>query len=129
MNLTAVINPVVPLNILFPLQRVIFPQSRQSVKYRMVTHNFTNDNLTNGKSPSYHLPLHFCFSFSPFLVTMSISIISIVAVSVLTMVLFPICSAPSFEFFSLLVGKQIKTNLFMVSQFYAGLTHALLNLS
>ena len=53
MILTAVINPVVPLNQLVPLQRVICPQSRQPAKYRIVTHNFTNDNLTNGKSPSY----------------------------------------------------------------------------
>ena len=53
MNLTAVINPVVPLNLLFPHQRVICPQSRQSEKYRIVTNNFTNDDLTNGKSPSY----------------------------------------------------------------------------
>ena len=53
MTLTAVINPVVPLNLIFPHQRVIYPQSRQSAKYRIVTHNFTNDNLTNGKSPSY----------------------------------------------------------------------------
>ena len=53
MNLTAVINPVVPLNLLFTHQRVICPQSRQSSKYRLVTHNFTNDDLTNGKSPSY----------------------------------------------------------------------------
>ena len=37
----------------FSHQRVIFPQSRQSAIYRIVTHNFTNDNLTNGKSPSY----------------------------------------------------------------------------
>ena len=60
MTLTAVINPVVPLNLIFPHQRVICPQSRQSAKYRIVTHNFTNDNLTNGNSPSYqkhcHLP-------------------------------------------------------------------------
>ena len=54
MTLTAVINPVVPLNLLSPLQRVICPQSRQSAKYRIVTHNFTNDDITNGKSPSYH---------------------------------------------------------------------------
>ena len=54
MTLTAVINPVVPLNLLFPHQRVICPQSHQSAKYRIVTHNFTNDDLTNGKSPSYH---------------------------------------------------------------------------
>ena len=53
MTLTAVINPVVPLNLLFPHQRFICPQSRQSEKYRIVTHNFTNDDLTNGKSPSY----------------------------------------------------------------------------
>ena len=53
MTLTAVINPMVPLNLIFPLQRVICPQSRQSEKYRIVTHNFTNDNITNGKSPSY----------------------------------------------------------------------------
>ena len=53
MTLTAVINPVVPLNLPFPLQRVICPQSRQSAKYRIVTHNFTNDDLTIGKSPSY----------------------------------------------------------------------------
>ena len=53
MTLTAVIKPVVPLNLLFPHQRVIVPQSRQSEKYRIVTHNFTNDDLTNGKSPSY----------------------------------------------------------------------------
>ena len=53
MALTAVINPVVPLNLLFPHQRGICPQSRQSAKYRIVTHNFTNDDLTNGKSPSY----------------------------------------------------------------------------
>ena len=53
MTLTAVINPVVPLNLLFPHQRVICPQSRQSAKYRIVTHHFTNDNLTNGNSPSY----------------------------------------------------------------------------
>ena len=50
MTLTAAINPVVPLNLLFPLQRVIFPQSRQSAKFRIVTHNFTNDDLTNGKT-------------------------------------------------------------------------------
>ena len=50
MTLTAVINPVVPLNLLFPLQRVICPQSRQSAKYRILTHNFTNDDLTNGKT-------------------------------------------------------------------------------
>ena len=53
MTVTAVINPVVPLNLLFPLQRVIFPQSRQSAKYIIVTHNFTNDDLTDGNSPSY----------------------------------------------------------------------------
>ena len=53
MTLTAFINPVVPLNLLFPLQRVICPQSCQSAKYRIVTHNFTNEDLTNGKSPSY----------------------------------------------------------------------------
>ena len=53
MTLTAVINPVVPINLLFPHQRVICPQSRQSAKYRIVTHNFTNDNLTYGNSPSY----------------------------------------------------------------------------
>ena len=53
MTLTAVINPVVPLNLLFPHQRVICPKSRQSAKYRIVTHNFTNDNLTDGNSPSY----------------------------------------------------------------------------
>ena len=50
MTLTAAINPVVPLNLIFPLQRVICPQSRQSAKYRIVTHNFTNDDLTNGKT-------------------------------------------------------------------------------
>ena len=54
MTQTAAINPVVPLNLLFPLQRVVCPQSRQSAKYRIVTHHFTNDHLTNGKSPSYH---------------------------------------------------------------------------
>ena len=54
MTLTTVINPVVTLNLLFPLQRVICPQSSQAAKYRIVTHNFTNDNLTNRKSPSYH---------------------------------------------------------------------------
>ena len=54
MTLTAVINPVVPLNLLFTHQRVIFPHSRQSAKYRIVTHNFTNDDLTDGNSPSYH---------------------------------------------------------------------------
>ena len=54
MTLTAVINPVVPLNLLFPHQRVICPHSRQSAKYRIVTHNFTNDDLTDGNSPSYH---------------------------------------------------------------------------
>ena len=53
MTLTAVINPVVPLNLIFPHQRVIFPQSRQSAKYRIVLHNFTNDDLTDGNSPSY----------------------------------------------------------------------------
>ena len=53
MTLTAFINPVVPLNLLFPLQGVICPKSRQSAKYRIVTHNFTNDDLTNGKSPSH----------------------------------------------------------------------------
>ena len=41
---------MVPLKLIFPLQRVIFPQSRQSEKYRIVTHNFTNDDLTNGKT-------------------------------------------------------------------------------
>ena len=53
MTLNAFINPVVPLNLIFPHQRVICPQSRQSEKYRIVTHNFTNDNLTDGNSPSY----------------------------------------------------------------------------
>ena len=53
MTLTAVINPVVPLNLLFPHQRVIFPHSRQSAKYRIFPHNFTNDDLTDGNSPSY----------------------------------------------------------------------------
>ena len=53
MTLTAVINPVVPQNLLFPHQRVICPHSRQSAKYRIVTHNFTNDDLTDGNSPSY----------------------------------------------------------------------------
>ena len=58
MTLTAVINPVVPQNLLFPHQRVICPQSRQSAKYRIVTHNFTNNDLTNGKSPSYQVAWH-----------------------------------------------------------------------
>ena len=53
MTLTAVINPVVPLNLLFPHQRVICPQSRQPAKYRIVTHNFTNNDLTDVNSPSY----------------------------------------------------------------------------
>ena len=53
MTLTAVINPVVPLNLLFPHQRVIYPHSRQSAKYRIVTYNFTNDDLTDGNFPSY----------------------------------------------------------------------------
>ena len=35
MTLTAAINPMVPLNLLFPLQRVICPQSRQSEKYNL----------------------------------------------------------------------------------------------
>ena len=50
MTLTAVINPVVPLNLIFPLQRVICPQSRQSSKHIIVTHNFINVNLINGKT-------------------------------------------------------------------------------
>ena len=37
----------------FPHQRVICPHSRLSAKYRIVTHNFTNDDLTDGNSPSY----------------------------------------------------------------------------
>ena len=53
MTLTAVINPVVPLNLLFPHQKVICPHSLLSAKYRIVTHNFTNDDLTDGNSPSY----------------------------------------------------------------------------
>ena len=53
MTLTAVINPVVPLNLLFPHQRVICPHSRLSAKYIIVTNNFTNDDLTDGNSPSY----------------------------------------------------------------------------
>ena len=44
---------MVPLNLLFPHQRVICPHLRLSAKYRIVTHNFTNDNLTDGNSPSY----------------------------------------------------------------------------
>ena len=36
MTLTAAINPMVPLNLLFPLQRVICPQSRQSAKYNIL---------------------------------------------------------------------------------------------
>ena len=55
MTLTAVINPVVPLNLLFPRQWVICPHSRLSAKYRIVTHNFTNDGLTDGNFPSYQL--------------------------------------------------------------------------
>ena len=35
MTLTAAINPMVPLNLRFPLQRVICPQSRQSAKYNL----------------------------------------------------------------------------------------------
>ena len=50
MTLTAAKIPVVPLNLLFPIERVICPQSRQSAKYIIVTHNFTNDDLTNGKT-------------------------------------------------------------------------------
>ena len=50
MTLTAAIKPVIPQNLLFLLQRVICPQSRQSAKYRIVIHNFTNDDLTNGKT-------------------------------------------------------------------------------
>ena len=53
MTLNAVIKPVVPLNLLFPHQRVICPHSRLSAKYIIVTHNFTNDDLTDGYSPSY----------------------------------------------------------------------------
>ena len=53
MTLTAVIKPVVPLNLLFPHQRVICPLSRLSAKYRIVTHSFTNNDLTDGNSPSY----------------------------------------------------------------------------
>ena len=53
MTLTAVINPMVPLNLIFPHQRVIFTHSRLLAKYRIVTHNFTNDDLTDGNFPSY----------------------------------------------------------------------------
>ena len=53
MTLTAFINPLVPLNLIFPHQRVICHHSRLSAKYRIVTHNFTNDDLTDGNSPSY----------------------------------------------------------------------------
>ena len=53
MTLTAVINPAVPLNQLFPHQRFICPHSRQLAKYIIVTHNFTNDDLTDVNSPSY----------------------------------------------------------------------------
>ena len=53
MTLTAVINPVVPLNPPFPHQRVICHHSHLSAKYCIVTHNFTNDDLTDGSSPSY----------------------------------------------------------------------------
>ena len=53
MTLTAVINPGVPLNLIFPHQRFICPHSRLSAKYRIVTHNCTNDYLTDGNSPSY----------------------------------------------------------------------------
>ena len=35
MTLTAAIIPMVPLNLIFPLQRVICPQSRQSAKYNL----------------------------------------------------------------------------------------------
>ena len=65
MTLTAVINPVVPLNLLFPHQRVICPHSRQSAKYRIVTHNFTKDDLTDGNSPSYHKQLMRDLVFTP----------------------------------------------------------------
>ena len=53
MTLTAVINPVVPRNRIFPRQRVICPHSRQSAKYKIFPHNFTNDDPTDGNSPSY----------------------------------------------------------------------------
>ena len=53
MTLTSFINPVIPLNLIFPHQRVICPHSRLSAKYRIVTHNFTNDDLTDRNSPSY----------------------------------------------------------------------------
>ena len=59
MTLTAAINHMVPLNLLLPHQRVICPHSPQSAKYRIVTHNFTNDDLNNGNSPSYHWSLWF----------------------------------------------------------------------
>ena len=50
----------------FPLQRVICPQSRQSEKYRIVTHNFTNDDLADGNSPScqYSLSTRVDLSFA-----------------------------------------------------------------
>ena len=64
MTLTAVINPVVPLNLLFPHQSVICPHSRQSAKYRIVPHYFTNEDLTDGNSPSYQaLAYTFCHIF------------------------------------------------------------------
>ena len=53
MNLTAFINPVVRINLLFPHQKVICPHSRLSEKYRIVTNDFTKDDLTDGNSPSY----------------------------------------------------------------------------
>ena len=49
MTLTAVINPVVPLNLLFPHQGVICPHSRQSAKYRIVTHKEINNSKNLSK--------------------------------------------------------------------------------
>ena len=60
MTFTAAINPMVPLNLLFPLQRVICPQSRQSANYQFdnsLLINLLTTILPNGNNLAYHIPL------------------------------------------------------------------------
>ena len=55
MTLTAVISPVVPQST-FSSPKGYLTSITSISKYRIVTHNFTKDDLTNGKSPSYIVP-------------------------------------------------------------------------
>ena len=61
MTFTLAINPMVPLNLFFPLQRVICPQSRQSANYQFENSlliNLLTKILPNGNTLAYQVGIN-----------------------------------------------------------------------